>query len=699
MQDEGQISPDDAQYEPAGGVSRLLSAVGSVGIRTRIVVHALLPLLVLAWLAAIVVGHQYRVMTEMRALDSLAGVAIQYSAAVHELQKERGVSAGFLGSAGRKFAPQLTEQRRLVDVQLDRLRTMLEDTGLKSYSPGFTAMGQRTSAGLVTLPETRDNVSNSAVGALEAMSLYSETIADMLGVIGQLAALSNDGKITNAIAAYIDLMNIKELAGQERAIGAAGFATGNFNSGHHLRFVEVVAAQNAYLDRFRTFATREHVAFFDQTLRGRGVEEAARMRNIVLRSGDSGAVSRIDGAFWFEAMSSKIEQLKTAEDRVAEDLRKMAGGLARTAKTRFINTAVVTLLASALTFAAVIIIVNSITRPLTEMAGAMGRLANYDLDVDIPGTHLNDEIGTLAAAAEVFRDSVANLDLMRRRLQRTQDNALDAIITIDENGAVVEFNPSAEALFGYRLEDVRGKDVADLIIPPSLRGSHREGISRHLAAKDSPIIGRRLEMTALRADGSEFPMEIAVTAVDVPEGTQFTAFLRDITDRKNAEAKLTRALADQAIIGSILGMSLQPIRLEDILRQILSLVLAHGDVDPATGGAILLVDPATRGLVATVHTHVDDATLAACATLPLGSGVVACGTRSPCRVMIGDEGAAQGMIVLFPPAGAAIADSEREFCTAIADSLAGIIARHRAIFAPKEGLEERRTGRGTASRA
>lgn len=114
--------------------------------------------------------------------------------------------------------------------------------------------------------------------------------------------------------------------------------------------------------------------------------------------------------------------------------------------------------------------------------------------------------------------------------------ALDAVISMDGRGRIVEFNTAAERIFGYEPNDAIGRDMADLIIPPDLRKAHREGLARILKApRDSKILGRRIELKGLRRDGSEFPAELAVTRIPTAGEPLFTGFIRDITDRKRAE--------------------------------------------------------------------------------------------------------------------------------------------------------------------
>jgi PAS domain S-box-containing protein len=122
-------------------------------------------------------------------------------------------------------------------------------------------------------------------------------------------------------------------------------------------------------------------------------------------------------------------------------------------------------------------------------------------------------------------------------------SSLDAVVTIDETGRVLTFNNAAEATFGYSAEDAHGRDVAELIIPPSLRERHYNALARHLDTGERTILNRRVELTGMRADGSEFPVELTVTRVPLAGPPTFTAYLRDITERKRAEAELQASRA------------------------------------------------------------------------------------------------------------------------------------------------------------
>ncbi len=124
--------------------------------------------------------------------------------------------------------------------------------------------------------------------------------------------------------------------------------------------------------------------------------------------------------------------------------------------------------------------------------------------------------------------------------------ALDCIITMDHEGRIVEFNPMAEKTFGYKHEDIVGQPLADKIIPPAMRKQHEKGLRHYLATGEGPVIGQRIEISAMHADGTEFPVELAVVPIDDQGKPFFTAYIRDITDslknRKDLEVANEEAL-------------------------------------------------------------------------------------------------------------------------------------------------------------
>jgi PAS domain S-box-containing protein len=143
--------------------------------------------------------------------------------------------------------------------------------------------------------------------------------------------------------------------------------------------------------------------------------------------------------------------------------------------------------------------------------------------------------------------SALNEALLRRRWQMDAllDHSLDAVIIADREGRIITWNTRAEELFGWSRDEVLGKALAETVVPPSLQEAHRRGFARYLATGEGPVLNRLIELPARRRDGTEIPVEIAITPVRLGSGIIFSAFLRDISARKRVEAEraalLTRA--------------------------------------------------------------------------------------------------------------------------------------------------------------
>ena len=144
--------------------------------------------------------------------------------------------------------------------------------------------------------------------------------------------------------------------------------------------------------------------------------------------------------------------------------------------------------------------------------------------------------GSLEDVSELRRTEAA-LVASEARYRAILDSALDGMIAMDHAGRVREFNPAAERMFGRERAAVLGQDMASLLIPPEQREAHRQGLRHYLETGEGPILGRRLEVFALRADGSQFPLELTVMRVAGSEPPLFTASVRDLTERRAAEAE------------------------------------------------------------------------------------------------------------------------------------------------------------------
>ncbi|MEO7719677.1 MAG: PAS domain S-box protein [Capsulimonas sp.] len=162
------------------------------------------------------------------------------------------------------------------------------------------------------------------------------------------------------------------------------------------------------------------------------------------------------------------------------------------------------------------------------------RVAERTSELAQANQQLLGEIAEREATEAALRESEA-------RKGAVMESALDSIITIDTEGNVVDWNPASERTFGYEKAEALGRELAMLIVPPDFREAHRAGMRHFLATGEGLGINQRIEVPAMRADGSQFPTELTIAPLTVAGRPMFTAYLRDISERKQAEEELRRS--------------------------------------------------------------------------------------------------------------------------------------------------------------
>ena len=156
----------------------------------------------------------------------------------------------------------------------------------------------------------------------------------------------------------------------------------------------------------------------------------------------------------------------------------------------------------------------------------------------------------LISVLQSERDLTAKaLSTNARQLRSVINGALDGIVTIDEQGNLIEFNPAAERIFGHRKEDVIGKSLADIIVPPALRQAHTDKHHQFVLTGKKNMFDRRIELSAMHADGTEFPVELTLTSLKTNDQTLVTGFIRDISQQKKAQLEIENFAYYDALTG------------------------------------------------------------------------------------------------------------------------------------------------------
>ncbi len=375
-------------------------------ISMRLFISVALPILIMIFFAGQILYKSYQSSSRMMEIDKLALFSPSMTDLVHELQKERGISAGYISSKGDAgFKNKLVQQTKLTNDFLDRFQKAINHIGQDSYGPDFSALVSAAKDELAKLPQARRKVAELSTTVQEMAGYYSKTIARMLKAVSHMTHLSPDPLLSSQMTSFNSFLQAKELAGQERAAGAAGFGSGRFTPQIHKKFTALIAQQNAYFDQFRHSATAEENAFFKKMQKHESFAKVEEMRQIANDSiyAPSGEKLPISGTVWFDTISQKINQLKKVEKHISTSIANYTMEKAGEFRRYFYMILGLTLAILTLTILFVAKVTKSIVVPLHEITRQMSRMASGDNSRQLAINDRKDEIGDMLKAIEIFR--------------------------------------------------------------------------------------------------------------------------------------------------------------------------------------------------------------------------------------------------------------------------------------------------------
>lgn len=279
--------------------------------------------------------------------------------------------------------------------------------------------------------------------------------------------------------------------------------------------------------------------------------------------------------------------------------------------------------------------------------------------------------------------------------------SLDGIIAIDADDRIIDWNPQAEGIFGWSREEILGCILSDTIVPYSHRAAHQTGLQNHLRTGTGKLLNRRVELTALRRDGSEFPIELSIARLNHDGKAQFSAYVRDISERRNAEEKIHRDYHTQRVLAELLETSMRPEHFVKRLQQALELILSTPWLSIKGTGCIFLADEITGELRMVASHGLPDIILDTCTTIQPGTCL--CGKSAVEKRLVFSEcvddqhghshpGMAGhghycapilmddqllGVLNIYLDEHHKSTPEETRFITSVAYTLAGMIQRHR----------------------
>jgi len=376
-----------------GSLDRIDVTLARFKVRTRILMAVLIPTVLAIGVTIALIHSKYELVREMAQVEALTGQAVKVGDLVHELQKERGLTARVLsGDVGA--ANELDLQRGKVDQSRPAVAA--------------STMGNTVQT-LAEIERLRTAVGDKSMKTGEIIDGYSKVIAILLGGLGNVAQNLESAQVSNRLIAYLSLVQGKERAGQERAVGAAGFSA-SFPDWLYKRFVQRGAQEQAYFDFYLTFVDPAHRQDFSDAVSETAMAEFEGLRNTAVQNLARGTV---DPKAWFAAATKRMEVLKTLENKAATDLQSFAAGIGTSAKRDLTVITTVMAVLIVLAMAVTAIIIRSVVRPFLDLAGTISRIGAGEKDAEVLGVERRDEIGDMARTIMVFRSVLLTNDAMQ----------------------------------------------------------------------------------------------------------------------------------------------------------------------------------------------------------------------------------------------------------------------------------------------
>lgn len=364
-----------------------------------------LPLLATIWFAGSGIVERQRLASNMAHLETLTGISITAGELVHHLQRERGMSAGYIGSNGQSFNNRMTGQYPQTDAQITEFQAAIRILET-SNNQGLARSLGIVDNGLADLPRIRGEVGNLSLRNNEMVKAYSDVISELISMIERMSHLSADPVITRNLAAYGSLLAAKDLAGIERATLTNVFSSNTMLHNTYENLLALIGRQQSYLDVFHNLANAQRSQHLTQELSVPEITQAADMRQIAIDRGVQGMFN-VDPVAWFDLQTVKIESMKAVEDQLAAGLNKDAATFRSEARQDLAAYLIVAGIAIAASLALAFMTVRSLLAPLhRNLKNIQERGGDLTQRLEIPGT---DELSRLYTAFNEASDSMEEL--------------------------------------------------------------------------------------------------------------------------------------------------------------------------------------------------------------------------------------------------------------------------------------------------
>ncbi|MBB1363567.1 MULTISPECIES: methyl-accepting chemotaxis protein [unclassified Shewanella] len=396
--------------------------ISNLNISRKLALLVIPPLLTSILFGGMYLNNEYKTQHQLALVIDLTQVAIINSSLVHELQKERGMSAGFLGSKGQAFKDNLVTQRAQTDIQIQRFNLVAQQDDFpqqlqSTYNEVASAFNQ--------LSQMRNNVTALNISVAEQVSYYTRINTLLLSMVDNAASQSVDSQIGITLKAFAAFLQLKERAGIERAVLSTTFGRSEFPPGLYRKFVTLVAEQQTYAERFIAAASPENIRIFKQAQQDSAMANVSQLREIAFAQ-DSAAMAQQSPEDWFKIATVRIELLTQLEKQFSQDLSQLSQDKLSQATEHMYLTGAVLLLALIFAIVMSMVVSRYLHRSLSQLHKQILH-AGTQFDLTTRLSHQSDdEFGQISIA---FNQMMAEFEHVITHVRR---NALSLVHAVEQ---------------------------------------------------------------------------------------------------------------------------------------------------------------------------------------------------------------------------------------------------------------------------
>ena len=447
-----------------------MKILNNMGFRRKFFIMMILPVIGLLYYAVGDIMRQQKELRETRELSELIYVIKGLSSIVHETQKERGMTSGFIGSSGSLYADELIEQRKKSDEEFQKIENIKTKMDLGRYGYGIKEKYEKVFTDVSKISDIRKQVDDKNITAPEAIKFYNQMNDNLLRLIEPIAMVSVDGDTRNSIKAYLLFLLTKERAGIERASLNNAFAANQFNPGVFATFTSVVAEQKLLMREFENFASKEQNEYVKNKLKGFSIDEVDRIRTVALEKYVEGNFE-IDPQYWFKTITEKIDIMKETENYLIDELIKNIGNKRKKAVSEFVMTLLFSLGLISIAAALGIIISVDISKKIDKVSHTSMELSEGNLtivlenkgrdEISIMSKNLNQFIEKLKSMITGIKNEAVNINGNSEEIsQQMQIITESSMIQLDMKNELQSGMEQVKEKMHAILDNVRNQSAA-----------------------------------------------------------------------------------------------------------------------------------------------------------------------------------------------------------------------------------------------